>query len=720
MRRIWPALLLLTVNAVNPNRACAQSGAAEQPFRFVHITDTHITATGNIEPLKHLITELNALSPQPTFVIDTGDVTEAGRTEEYARFIEGTSGLTIPFYCAPGNHDVRWGPLGKEGFTNKFKKLTQSFDKNGVHFVMLDSTILLEHWGHFDTAQLKWLESDLKKLKKDAPVMLFFHHWVGRENPTVDNEETLLRTIAPYNVIAMFVGHGHSDIHWKVNGIDCFMARGLYQGSYNLVEVGPAAIQVLRVRKEDKAAGIEPPIVATFPRERGKRKQVAFAWDDPNLPLLARRRPLAELRIGKEGAHDDRVKAAYMLNGAAAVSMERDERDKASVSFRAQFNTKGLPMGSNLLRFLLIDPSGEAYRRDESFVYEQLEGQPKRVWDDPYRCDDTIQGSPTLAGDTLYVPCFDGKVYALDTKNGKRRWVAATKGALFSSPLIDNGTVYVGSMDHGFYAFDAQTGHQRWRYDAESPLFATAAVLNGIVCFGGNKKIFGVDTATGKERWTQEAGGMFQSRAAASSVSDGVFYLGGWDNTLYALNAQTGIPKWKAQMGRAQAGKGAVSFYYSPAIASPTVAEGKVFVCTNDGMLHAVNARTGNDDWAIHAPQGGDTFGYSSPLYTDGVIYCGGLGKNGDCYAVNAKDGSILWRCSTGAENYDSSASLAGNRIVIGSVRGALSWIDLKSGKLLYQYNIDPGYCFSTPAGNAYVTYISSMNNLVYALSVPK
>jgi outer membrane protein assembly factor BamB len=705
--------LLLCLLACIPIRSAAQ---ADQPFRFIHITGTHLTATDNIAPLKELVTEINATSPQPAFVIDTGDVTEAGRTEEYARFQEGTSGLSIPFHCAPGSHDVRWSPLGKEAFTTAFKKLYQSFDHNGVHFVILDSTVLLEHWGHFDSAELKWLDADLKKLKKDTPVLLFFHHGVGRENPIVDNEEALLRLIAPYNIVAMFVGHGHADLHWKVNGIDCFMARGLYQGSYNLVEVGGAAVQVLRVRREDK--GKPAPVIATIPKDRpsSERKHVAFLWDDPNIPLLERRRPLTELRIGKQGAHDDKVTALYSLNGGPATPMERDQRDKESVSFMTQFNTKRLPNGANLLRVFLTDATDEVYRYDEPFVVERLSGQPKMAWDDPSLCDDAIQSSPLFGGDLVYVTSLDGKVYAFDARTGKRRFSTATKSPIYASPVMADGVLYVGSMDHGFYAFDARTGRQRWRYDAGTPLFATAAVSNGVVCFGANKKIVGLDAATGKEKWTQEAGNFFQSRAAAA---DGVFYLGGWDNTLYALDAATGTPKWKAQMGRAQAGEGALAFYYSPAIASPTVAEGRVFICTNDGILHAVNAATGKDDWAIHAPTGGDSFGYSSPFYADGVVYCGGLGKNGDAYAISAKDGAILWRCPTGAENYDSSAILLGRQVVIGSVRGTVSWIDAKTGKIEGQYNLPPGHCFSSPAGFRDTVYITSMNNNVYALKAP-
>ena len=260
-------LLLLNFAPVN-----GQQGGSG--FRFVHITDTHLTASANVEPIKQLVSEVNIMDPKPAFVIDTGDITEAGRPEEFASFLGATTGLSVPFYSTTGNHDVRWSPLGKEAFQSAFKKLYQSFDHNGFHFLLLDSTVLLEHWGHFDDAQLKWLEGDLKKMKKDTPVLVFFHHWVGRENPVVDNEDSLLRVLAPYNVVAMFVGHGHSDLHWKVNGIQCFMARGLYQGSYNLVDVDWKELRVLRVRKED--AEKPPELVARVPIAAGPRRRIAF------------------------------------------------------------------------------------------------------------------------------------------------------------------------------------------------------------------------------------------------------------------------------------------------------------------------------------------------------------------------------------------------------------------------------------------------------------
>lgn len=699
---LWLLLLSLT--------AAAQQNT---PFQFVHITDTHVTGSRNDEPVRQLVARINSMSPKPAFVINTGDVTELGLPEEFERYKSAIADLTVPHYAVPGNHDVRWSPSGKAVFTRSFGKLFQSFDYQGCRFILLDSTVLLQHWGLFDDSQLKWLENDLKRLRRGTPIFLFFHHPMGRDRSQIMNEEALLRLLAPYNVAAIFVGHGHSDITWRVNGIPCFMAKGLYQGSYHLVEVSQDLVKVSLVSKQ---TGEAPKIVATLPRTRTALRRIAFGWDDPNIPLLERRRFLAEIRENGRVINDERVKAEYILDNDPPKPMAVDKRDKDGLSFIAQFETRGLWSGAHRLRILITAPDGEVYRRDEIFQVERLRGEPRREWE--AQTGDPIQGSPVLAGNTLFLASLDRRVYAFQTNNGRRRWTRETGGPIYATPLVAGETLYVGSTDGSFYALDVKNGRVRWKFDTGSPLFATPAVSGGVVCIGGDRKIYGLDAASGKLRWRQDAGGFFQSRAAAH---EGLFYLGGWDNTLYALEASTGQVKWKAQMGRSNGGRGSLMFYFSPAIASPVIADGKLYICTNDGVLHALNAQTGEEVWTARAPQGGDTLGYSSPLYVEGMILVGGLGDKGqgDCYAFDAATGKLIWRCSTGADNYDSSPARIGEYIVIGSVQGRLSWIEWKTGKLRYQYALDPGYVFSTPANSERMTFVTSMNGAIYAMRLP-
>src|SRR5678816_478772 len=153
--------------------------------------------------------EISGLNPAPIFVVNTGDVTGLGTDAEYKVYREALSNLGCPIYNTTGNHDIRWNPLGKEGYTLGVKQpLYQSWDHGGIHFVNLDSTVLLQHWGHFDRAELEWLKADLAKLPKDMPIVIGFHHWVGREDVMVDNEQELLDIVAPYNVRLWLQGHG--------------------------------------------------------------------------------------------------------------------------------------------------------------------------------------------------------------------------------------------------------------------------------------------------------------------------------------------------------------------------------------------------------------------------------------------------------------------------------------------------------------------------------
>src|SRR4029450_7265466 len=113
-----------------------------------------------------------------------------------------------------------------------------------VHFVTLDSTVLLEHWGHISQDQLDWLKADLERVGADKPVGIGFNEGVGRESVFVDNEQTLMDLVKPYNVVLWLQGHGHSDIEWNVNGAPATMVAGLCQGSYDMIRVTPGGVKI--------------------------------------------------------------------------------------------------------------------------------------------------------------------------------------------------------------------------------------------------------------------------------------------------------------------------------------------------------------------------------------------------------------------------------------------------------------------------------------------
>ncbi len=259
-RLIWLILLL-----------CSPVALAQ--FTFVHISDTHVGAGHNADVDDAMFKEIAQLSPKAAFVINTGDVCENGTVEQFARYQKILADLDdIRSYVAPGNHDVRWNPLGKEGFTRGAKQpLYQSWDWDKLHFVLLDSTVLLEHRGHISQQQLDWLKKDLEKVGPDKPVIIGFHHWIGRDPVMVDNEKALLDVVAPYNVVLWLQGHGHANIHWSIEGVPATMVGALYDGSYNIIHVTADHLQIEQVthpikRKKEPLGDENAPPIPFRPR----------------------------------------------------------------------------------------------------------------------------------------------------------------------------------------------------------------------------------------------------------------------------------------------------------------------------------------------------------------------------------------------------------------------------------------------------------------------
>src|SRR5207248_10573594 len=80
---------------------------------------------------------------------------------------------------------------------------------------------------------------DLEKVGTERPVVIGFHHWICKMDSAAmtDNEQELLDVVAPYNMVLWLQGHGHTDVEWNVNGTPATMLKGLYQGSYDIIDV---------------------------------------------------------------------------------------------------------------------------------------------------------------------------------------------------------------------------------------------------------------------------------------------------------------------------------------------------------------------------------------------------------------------------------------------------------------------------------------------------
>jgi outer membrane protein assembly factor BamB len=298
----------------------------------------------------------------------------------------------------------------------------------------------------------------------------------------------------------------------------------------------------------------------------------------------------------------------------------------------------------------------------------------------------------------------------MNVHNGKKRWVFPAKAAFVASPILFNGVIYIGSTDKTFYAVEASSGRMKWRVETNAPILATAACAHGVVCFGTAGSIYGLDIENGNKRWVHPADGPFESAAATDGNA---FYLGGWDNTCYALDASSGTERWHVKIG--------ASTPQSPAVASPCVLHGSVYYAAGDGMLHCLDAAHGSETWAKQAPIGGDTISSCSPAACGSSIIVCGDGKLGSVYSFDGDTGALLWHLDIGQTIEASGVHPAPNGLsfALMGVRGRTEVLSAHNGYRLWGYELGPGNIFSTPAYDGSALFTTTMADDVQAINGP-
>src|SRR5215212_7023609 len=91
-----------------------------------------------------------------------------------------------------------------------------------------------------------------------------------------------------------------------------------------------------------------------------------------------------------------------------------------------------------------------------------------------------MRSSPAADGDLAVVGSADGVVYAVDARTGARRWTFETLGhglqsadfgfdrrTVQGSPAVAGDRVFIGARDGFLYALERSTGRLAWKVDHE-------------------------------------------------------------------------------------------------------------------------------------------------------------------------------------------------------------------------------------------------------------
>ncbi len=185
-------LLPSTVLAVAPNKTKKRS------MRIAHLTDIHVQPErGAPKGLETCLDHVQSQKDKPDFIFTGGDLimdslgATPERTESQWKVFNSVmkSNVDIPVEHTIGNHDVfgwnnpsSYEPHAKFGKIWALEQLElekpyRSFDRNGWHFIVLDSNFRQAkgYTANLDDEQFEWLKADLQSTPKTTPIMVVSH-----------------------------------------------------------------------------------------------------------------------------------------------------------------------------------------------------------------------------------------------------------------------------------------------------------------------------------------------------------------------------------------------------------------------------------------------------------------------------------------------------------------------------------------------------------------
>ena len=262
-------------------------------------------------------------------------------------------------------------------------------------------------------------------------------------------------------------------------------------------------------------------------------------------------------------------------------------------------------------------------------------------------------GSPSKSLGNLALAAAPSEAWSARINAGTNR------GRLAASPVVAGGRLYVVDTRAKLRAFDAKTGALIWETivgdakDVEGgPSFWSGEMKgNSGVVFGGGVSVDGdmlyatnglgdvvaFTAADGKMVWKKRPGSPLRG---APSIANGNVYVMSQDNQLYALRATDGNVEWTTS--------GTVETAGIFGVASPAIAQGTVVVGFSSGELNAYRYENGRAVWQDALSRTSITTSVATlsdidadPVIDQGRVYA--VGQGGRMVALELVTGQRVW-----------------------------------------------------------------------------
>jgi outer membrane protein assembly factor BamB len=232
-----------------------------------------------------------------------------------------------------------------------------------------------------------------------------------------------------------------------------------------------------------------------------------------------------------------------------------------------------------------------------------------------------------------------------------RAWTAQINGGsnrqrLAAAPVVADGKVFAMDVDGVVHAFQADGGGKLWTAEvAKADKRSRPARFGGGVSYDagavyatdGLGDVVSLNATTGAEQWRTKPGAPLRG---SPTIANGNLYVLSQDNQLYALNQADGKQSWAQQ--------GSIESQGVFGVAAPASSQGTVVAGFSSGELNAYRYENGTTLWQDALSRSSVTTSVSSladidadPVIDRGVVFA--LGQGGRMVALEITSGQRLW-----------------------------------------------------------------------------
>lgn len=234
----------------------------------------------------------------------------------------------------------------------------------------------------------------------------------------------------------------------------------------------------------------------------------------------------------------------------------------------------------------------------------------------------------------------------------QRVWTADIRGGgkkarLASAPVVSGGRLYVMDTEARIHCINAATGAAIWTTELGSKRYSAALFGGGVSVEGdrvfadsGVGDVAALNAQNGNVLWKKRPGGPLRG---SPTIANGQVYVMSQDNQIFALNQDTGDVVWTES--------GTLEITGVFGVAAPAAGQGTVIAGYSSGELSAYRYENGRNLWgdalsrtSISTSVAALTDIDADPVIDRGRVYA--VGQGGRIAAYELVTGQRLWEIS--------------------------------------------------------------------------